>query len=290
MVGIAGEDDLEAPDLNEGSASPSGFDVWSQAPAHAKASQGAPQVYGKGARRSGGARVASPRLGASESGQARESLLLEIKLLSSEEQASEWAKEALHRKNVLTDEDSKSVDVAFEKHLLDLSATAASNASSTESSAATPRLSESSRAFTDSDLREETSGIDKSVLAIPEPKRHRNKAHLKFVAQHPCLICERQPADAHQLRYAQPRALGRKTSDEFTVPLCRIHHRELHRVGDERKWWQRAGIDPLPIAQALWAATCGLPNSTNGGPAKGPATPVAVQQAAEQQTHQTQIG
>ena len=51
---------------------------------------------------------------------------------------------------------------------------------------------------------------------------------------------------------AQPRSLGRKVSDEFTVPLCRRHHRELHRHGNERAWWQNQGIDPLPVAAALW--------------------------------------
>ena len=63
--------------------------------------------------------------------------------------------------------------------------------------------------------------IDKSVLAIAEPKRLRDKAHLKFVASQPCLVCGRQPSDPHHLRFAQPRAIGLKVSDEFTVPLCR---------------------------------------------------------------------
>jgi hypothetical protein len=54
------------------------------------------------------------------------------------------------------------------------------------------------------------------------------------------------------LRFAQPRALGRKVSDEFTVPVCRVHHRELHRHGDEAAWWQKIKIDPLPIARRLW--------------------------------------
>jgi hypothetical protein len=52
----------------------------------------------------------------------------------------------------------------------------------------------------------------------------------------------------------QPRALGRKASDEFVVPLCRIHHREVHRAGDERVWWKRAGIDPIDIARKLWSS------------------------------------
>jgi hypothetical protein len=98
-------------------------------------------------------------------------------------------------------------------------------------------------------------GIDKSVLAISEPRRYRNKAHLKFVASQACLLCGRQPADAHHLGFAQPRALGRKVSDEFTVPLCRSHHREVHRFGNERNWWAKYNLDPLPIAQALWTQT-----------------------------------
>jgi hypothetical protein len=48
----------------------------------------------------------------------------------------------------------------------------------------------------------------------------------------------------------QPRALGRKVSDEFTVPFCRLHRRELHRYGDEASWW--VNVDLLPIALELW--------------------------------------
>lgn len=96
--------------------------------------------------------------------------------------------------------------------------------------------------------------IDKSALALGAPPRRRDKAHLRAVAQHPCLICGRQPAQAHHLTFAQPRGLGQKVSDEFTVPLCTIHHRELHSVGDEARWWQGYGIDPMPIAARLWEA------------------------------------
>ena len=94
--------------------------------------------------------------------------------------------------------------------------------------------------------------VDKSMLALPEPRRFRDKTHCKFVAQQPCLICGRQPADGHHLRFAQHPALGRKVSDEFIVPLCRGHHREVHRSGDEASWWSKAGIDPIGAARALW--------------------------------------
>jgi hypothetical protein len=101
--------------------------------------------------------------------------------------------------------------------------------------------------------------IDKSVLALPEPRRIRDRDHVKFVARHPCLICGRQPSDAHHLRFAQSRALGRKVSDEFTVPLCRGHHREVHRHGDEATWWNAIGVDPIVAARALWLETHPLP-------------------------------
>ena len=97
--------------------------------------------------------------------------------------------------------------------------------------------------------------IDKSVLTISEPKRLRDKAHLKFVASQPCLICGRQPCDPHHLRFAQPRAIGLKVSDEFTVPLCRGHHRQLHQAGDEIVWWQKFNLKPLEVARELWQQT-----------------------------------
>jgi DNA recombination protein Rad52 len=97
--------------------------------------------------------------------------------------------------------------------------------------------------------------IDKSQLALAEPKRLRDKAHLKFVASQPCLVCGRQPSDPHHLRFAQPRALGLKVSDEFTVPLCRGHHGELHQVGNEEAWWENLQINALEIAKTLWDQT-----------------------------------
>jgi hypothetical protein len=97
--------------------------------------------------------------------------------------------------------------------------------------------------------------IDKSLLAIAEPKRLRDKTHLRFVASQPCLVCGREPSDPHHLQFSQPRALGLKVSDEFTVPLCRGHHRQLHQAGNEVVWWQGFKISPLEIANKLWDQT-----------------------------------
>jgi hypothetical protein len=56
------------------------------------------------------------------------------------------------------------------------------------------------------------------------------------------------------------------------VPLCRIHHREVHRVGDEAAWWNKFGVDPHIVAAALWAQTrpvrlgAELPNHNQSAP------------------------
>lgn len=91
-----------------------------------------------------------------------------------------------------------------------------------------------------------------AALMIPKLSRQRSPAHLAHVRQEPCLICGRSPVDAHHLRFVQPRAMAKKVSDEFTVPLCRRHHDLLHRDPDELGWWASFGIDPLIVAKELW--------------------------------------
>ena len=105
--------------------------------------------------------------------------------------------------------------------------------------------------------------IDKSVLTISEPKRIRCKEHLRFVAEQPCLICGRSPSHAHHIRYAQPRGLGLKVSDEFTVPLCAIHHSENHTTGNESRWWQERNLDPLSVARRLWQKSRSVDRTPN---------------------------
>jgi hypothetical protein len=97
--------------------------------------------------------------------------------------------------------------------------------------------------------------IDKGALTLSEPRRYRDRAHLQFVSAQPCLICGRRPCDAHHLRFAQPRALGRRVSDEYAVPLCRSHHRVLHRHGDEAAWWEANKVEPTAVACELWQRT-----------------------------------
>jgi hypothetical protein len=181
--------------------------------------------------------------------------LSEIAALPSEDSAADWAQRALAAKNQLTATDAKLLHVAFELRL-----SALLLAESSEPSVGSSALGQSSSA---SDETIGTSAgpddagvdnpdrVDKSTLAVPAPRRYRDKAHLRHVAQQACLLCGRKPSDPHHLRHLQPRALGRKASDEFAVPLCRNHHRLVHRVGNEAAWWKDAGIDPAMAARNL---------------------------------------
>src|SRR6476620_4589174 len=99
------------------------------------------------------------------------------------------------------------------------------------------------------------------ICLCPVGRQSRDKEHCKFVVAQPCVVCGRTPAEAHHIRFAQPRALNRKARDEYTVPVCRLHHRDLHSYGDETSWWAGIGIDPLPKALEHWRRsrlTCSL--------------------------------
>jgi hypothetical protein len=123
-----------------------------------------------------------------------------------------------------------------------------------------------------------------AVRALGKAVRLRDKDHRKFVLRQACLVCGRVPSDSHHLTFTQPRALGRRVSDEFTVPVCRVHHRELHRSGDEAVWWRRLNIDPLPVALKLWQqsrADGELFPSMQGVLQARPATDLSAQNGAD---------
>jgi hypothetical protein len=159
-------------------------------------------------------------------------------------------------KNSLAAADARRVEDAFAAKMATLGGNDGEviDASLSPSEPGQPQLPQSPRAADPSEVSV-SDRVDKSLLALPEPRRFRDKTHVKFVSKQPCLICGRRPADAHHLRFAQHPALGRKVSDEFIVPLCRGHHREVHRSGDEASWWSKAGINPIGSARTLWIET-----------------------------------
>src|SRR5262249_719765 len=211
-----------------------------------------PRSDGNGRSRAAARAASTPVLSSDESAVLRDRLLSEIASLQSQESAANWAQGALAAKNRLSAGDAKLVEEAFETKLSEfLPAEGAEfvNVDASESLSAIGKTDDPSAYQV---------GIDKSVLMVAAPRRYRNRDHLRFVMQQPCLLCGRKPSDPHHLGFTQPRALGRKVSDEFAVPLCRGHHRAVHRSRHERAWWRQAGIDPIKVARRLWKETHGI--------------------------------
>jgi hypothetical protein len=246
LVGIAGEDDLDAPD----SLSPAVPETKTDHPIEIgkdRLNGGQGQSF-LGVHRTKAGSTSSAMLEPSASVALRDRLITELSAISSSEEAANWAHRVISLKNTLSAIDSGHVEQAFQSKLATFG-TARFSAAAGETRADRRKK------------RREDSAIDKGVLALPTPRRIRDREHVKSVSKQPCLICGRHPADAHHLRFAQSRSLGSKVSDEFTVPLCRGHHRELHRCGDEPAWWRKIGIDPTAPARILWLRSHPLPTS-----------------------------
>ena len=290
MVGIAGEDDLDAPDIaNDGRKGDRTVEAGPVATSGLE-----PELV-----RSSQSRTENPatrpvreKLNAVESAAARAQLVQEIQTLPAGELQSR-AIAILKTKNRLSADDAKLVEEAFAARMalrttlvedLEEAVSSLSNPSTSQPpmassgtikrprgrpikvitadshSATAPMTSPSTldndqSAVIHQEADRAPAKIDKSKLTFGEPRRLRDKTHLKFVASQPCLICGRSPADAHHLRFTQPRAMGLKVSDEFTVPLCRIHHRDVHSFGNEVGWWEQRAIDPLATSHVLWIST-----------------------------------
>ena len=247
LVGIAGEDDLDAPDLPPAAVDPSLTDTkpprsFEDAVGSVSAAQtvGAPLHAPGKPRRS--ERPQPPSLSPEASDKLRRQLVSELEQLKSSEALASWALQALPLKNRLPTADAQAVEVAFTARL--------SRIGELEAIAAKDR-----QANRDGSQSSQTESGEQTVTVISKPVRERDREHLKFVASQPCLVCGRTPSDAHHIKFAEQRAMGRKVGDRFTVPICRLHHRELHRRGNERAWWESHAIDPLITAAIFWGRT-----------------------------------
>ena len=255
LVGIAGEDDLDAPDIPEANVSSPGSTDNNLTNAGGVSGQARFPSRSSGNGHARGAVKGSmpPMLSSDQSAALRDRLLGEIVDIASADLAEKWARGVLAAKNSLTAPDAKLVEGAFEQRLAEVLRSSGANEASERNLAEARSTAGHPEAPTATVPEDQPKGIDKSVLAVGAPRRYRNKAHLRFVAGQACLICARKPSDPHHLRFMQPRALGRKVSDEFTVPLCRVHHRAVHRSSNEPAWWKGAGVDPIKIARKLWS-------------------------------------
>ena len=266
LVGIAGEDDLDAPDLNLKAGAPAkdGDSNESEAaqaataqadrtagpqeratatfqPALRVPANEGPTVRASNARKDVVPRPVRAALSAEESATLRDQLIADLNRLQSSDEAADWVHKNLAVKNTLTAADADSVEASFREKVLTLEAGPAvaegqidpakdddvepaggqAFIETMDASAAAPII-----------LPQKPAGRRRRRVAA-KTIRLRDKEHCQYLTTQPCVVCGRTPSEAHHIRFAQPRALGRKVSDEYTVPVCRLHHRELHRYGDE---------------------------------------------------------
>jgi ERF superfamily/Protein of unknown function (DUF968) len=258
LVGIAGEDDLDAPELaSERVDSPlqtSPLNTGLHAGAmHNAVPENAGQTVRPTPRQIRSRQPRPPTLSPQDSDALRHRLVSELEQLTSSEALARWTHRILPLKNRLSAADAQAIEEMFSKKLGQIETFEASS----EDQDVRGGMSQS---------RQHGSG-EPQVIVISKPMQERDRNHLRFVASRPCLACGRTPSDAHHVKLAEQRAMGRKVSDRFTVPLCRLHHRELHRRGDERAWWNTHGIDPLAVAASLWGKShkVAAPTETNSG-------------------------
>jgi hypothetical protein len=260
LVGIAGEDDLDAPDLP----------LQSAPPGQILSPPLSSELREKNGKSNLPKSVMTLDLAASE--QHRDELLVEVASISSFDDAAEWAKRIIPIKNTMTSEHAREVEAALEVKLAQVGNAFGQPLQVLETPIDRPKMDSSPPSIAEvSPVGSVAPPVLGPTLALefesyavtPKTRRRRDKRHRQFVAAQACVICGRQPSDAHHLRFAQPRGLGLKVGDEFTVPLCRSHHRDLHRTNTEMRWWAQFGIQPMSIAYKLWTQSHPVPTSAS---------------------------
>jgi hypothetical protein len=239
LVGIAGEDDLDAPD---NVPEPVAQVAEGKGQNHRTIDTTNDSIHKRHQHK--------PLLAQDQSTILGQKLIAEIRDLNSGDDLALWAHRRLPAKNTLLAEDARSVEAAYQT-LLDAVGQQPSNGSP---STTNPLAADANVPLDSEPLDHGPSALER-VNPRQKTIRVRDKAHLAFVAAQACLVCQRAPCDAHHLKFAQPRSLGLKVSDEFAVPLCRDHHQQLHRQGNEIAWWANLQIAPIEAAKKLWDAT-----------------------------------
>ena len=294
LVGIAGEDDLDAPDLNLKAGAPGREGDPNEAdvarvttaqagdmggpleeaaatfqPALRVPTNDGPAVRGTNVRKDPTPGPGQAGLSAQESATLRDQLITDLNRLQSSDEAADWVHKNLGVKNTLTAADADSVEASFREKLPTIDSTSAglpeelqfALEEKSNSPVEKPFAAPADDAAGAPILHRRPDGTRRPRIAV-KTIRLRDKEHCKYVTTQPCVVCGRTPSEAHHIRFAQPRALGRKVSDEYTVPVCRLHHVNCTAMVMSSRGGPAVSIDPLPIALELWrrsrtgTATC----------------------------------
>ena len=291
LVGIAGEDDLDAPDLptlvsKGGNAAPLSNGQSHTGNGRAGPAVTSPVAVGSGRQRgkAHGA-AAKPVLAAEASAARREELLTEIAALASIDQIDAWALRGLPAKNTLQTTDAQLIEDAFGKKLTEL--VPLSERRSEDSGAQTPLQSEAisqSSVAAGAPALAAAQALDFEHYAVtPKPRRLRDKRHREFVAAQPCVVCGRQPSTPTICASPSP---GRSAVKSAMSSRCRSAGRIIVRCIGPAK--SRNGGQNWTLNRWLWPTNFGrkpTPASRDRGldgqkPAHRSSGPTAVAPAA----------
>ena len=90
--------------------------------------------------------------------------------------------------------------------------------------------------------------------------RYRDEPHLKYIRSLACVICgDDTSVEACHIRFAdaslvKATGIAIKPDDYWVLPMCSKHHR-LQHSGNERKFWNDAGIDACLYALRLFSVS-----------------------------------
>ena len=213
LVGIAGEDDLDAPDLVEGAkpdaANKADEDSVAVRSQPAAAADLRPPATSAARRAEKLARPAWTILAPDQSAELRKRLLADIGQLQSSDKAADWVHKNLEAKNTLVVTDADAVEAAFRDRLAAIELAVASGQGDTPAAPAGKSASPVKKPFlTSMDEIAPDPIIPPSSTDVRRRRvgaktiRLRDKEHCKFVASQPCIVCGRTPTEAHPIRFA----------------------------------------------------------------------------------------
>ena len=118
------------------------------------------------------------------SARVRDQMLAELNDIGSADDAAKWAHRRLAEKNKLNAADARHIEEIFRAKLLSFAIHEAEGSSQSEDRSAHP-----SSALSEQKAKKRSAAktVDKSVLAHPEPRRVRDRDHVRYVAKQPCL-------------------------------------------------------------------------------------------------------
>lgn len=77
-------------------------------------------------------------------------------------------------------------------------------------------------------------------VSFPKPQVHRSQEYMAFVRTLPCYICGNPETEAHHSEGGH--SMAQKGDDTSCVPLCHVHHAEIHQLG-KRSFEEKYDLD-----------------------------------------------